>query len=53
LLPFAGMVRRGEVAIAGRKGRDRLWDLADRVYPDHPVIPAAEARRLRNQRRRP
>jgi uncharacterized protein len=41
LLDF--MVSRGEIAVAGRKGRDRLWDLAERVYPDHPVIPAAEA----------
>ena len=45
------MVRRGEVAIAGRKGRDRLWDLADRVYPDDPVLPADEALRIRNERR--
>src|ERR1700691_6275600 len=41
LLDF--MVARGEVAVAGRKGRDRLWDLAERVYPDHPVIPIDEA----------
>src|SRR5215831_11330441 len=41
LLEF--MVSRGEVAVAGRKGRDRLWDLAERVYPDDPVIPAGEA----------
>ena len=41
LLDF--MASRGEVAVAGRKGRDRVWDLAERVYPDHPVIPAAEA----------
>jgi uncharacterized protein len=45
------MVRRGEVAIAGRKGRDRLWDLADRVYPDDPVVPTDEALRIRNERR--
>jgi uncharacterized protein len=45
------MVRRGEVAIAGRKGRDRLWDLASRVYPDDPVVPAEEALRIRNERR--
>jgi uncharacterized protein YcaQ len=45
------MVRRGEVAIAGRKGRDRLWDLAERVYPDDPVVPADEALRIRNERR--
>jgi hypothetical protein len=45
------MVQRGEVAVAGRKGRDRLWDLASRVYPDDPVVPADEALRLRNERR--
>jgi uncharacterized protein len=33
------MVPRGEVAIAGRTGGDRLWDLATRVYPDDPVVP--------------
>jgi uncharacterized protein len=49
LLEF--MVRRGEVAIAGRRGRDRLWDLATRVYPDDPVVPADEALRIRNERR--
>ena len=45
------MVRRGEVAMAGWRGRDRLWDLAERVYPDEPSVPAAEARRLRDERR--
>jgi uncharacterized protein YcaQ len=45
------MVSRGEVAVAGRKGRERLWDLAARVYPDHPVVPVAEAERERNRRR--
>jgi uncharacterized protein len=45
------MVSRGEVAIAGRKGRERLWDLAERVYPDDPVVPADEAIRIRDQRR--
>jgi len=49
LLEF--MVLRGEVAIAGRRGGDRLWDLAERVYPDDPVVPAPEARRRRDQRR--
>ena len=34
------MVQRGEVAVAGRQGRERLWDLASRVYPDDPVVPA-------------
>jgi uncharacterized protein YcaQ len=45
------MVRRGEVAVAGRIGGERLWDLASRVYPDVPVVPAAEAQRTRNERR--
>jgi hypothetical protein len=45
------LVRRGEVAAAGREGRERLWDLAERVYPDDPVVPPAEARRIVDQRR--
>jgi uncharacterized protein YcaQ len=45
------MVGRGEVAVAGRRGRDRLWDLAERVYPDGPVVPAEEAARERDRRR--
>ncbi|SDR75933.1 DNA glycosylase AlkZ-like family protein [Actinopolymorpha singaporensis] len=45
------MVARGEVAIAGRRGRERLWDLASRVYPDDPVVPADEAARVRDERR--
>jgi uncharacterized protein len=49
LLDF--MVRRGEVAMAGWQGRDRLWDLAERVYPDDPMIPADQARRIRAERR--
>jgi uncharacterized protein len=49
LLEF--MVLRGEVAIAGRQGRERLWDLASRVYADAPAVPADEARRIRNERR--
>jgi uncharacterized protein len=49
LLEF--MVLRGEVAIAGRRGGDRLWDLASRVYPADPVVPAEQARRVRDERR--
>lgn len=45
------MVVRGEVAVAGRKGRDRLWDVAGRVYPDEPAMPADEARRTRDELR--
>ncbi len=35
------LVQRGEVAVAGRRGRDKLWDLAERIYPDDPGIPVA------------
>lgn len=45
------MEQRGEVAVAGRRGRDRLFDLAERVYPDDPVVPAEEATAIRNRRR--
>ncbi len=45
------MVQRGEVAVAGRKGRERLWDLATKVYPDDPVVPVPDALRIRNERR--
>ena len=46
------LMMRGEVAIAGRRGRQRVWDLAARVYPvDTPVVPADEALRARNERR--
>lgn len=45
------MVARGEVATAGRAGRDRLWDLASRIYPDEPAVPAERAERIRDGRR--
>jgi uncharacterized protein YcaQ len=45
------LASRGEVAISGRSGRQRLWDLAERVYPDTELLPAAEARRRRDERR--
>jgi uncharacterized protein YcaQ len=44
------MVQRGEVAVAGRRGRERLFDLAERVYPDE-AVPEAKALRIRNERR--
>jgi len=46
------MVLRGEVAVAGRNdGGERLWDLAERIYPDDPAIPPDQALRTRNERR--
>jgi uncharacterized protein len=42
----------GEIAIAGRVGRERVWDLAERVYPADVDVPSVdEARRIRNERR--
>jgi uncharacterized protein YcaQ len=49
LLEF--MVLRGEVAVAGRQGAERLWDLAERVYPDEAAVPRPEAARRRNEKR--
>lgn len=45
------MEQRGEVAVTGRRGRDRLWDVASRVYPEGRVVPSQEALRIRNERR--
>ncbi len=45
------LVVAGEVAAAGWDGRERLWDLAERIYPDDPMVPAEEARRIRDERR--
>jgi uncharacterized protein len=45
------MVQRGEVATAGYDGRQRLWDLAERVYPDVEPVPYDEAMRIRAERR--
>jgi uncharacterized protein YcaQ len=43
---------RGEIAIAGRVGRERIWDLAERVYPADVDVPSVkEAERAKNERR--
>jgi hypothetical protein len=50
LLEF--MQGRGQVAIAGRVGRERLWDLPERVYAADVEIPSVEeAERLKDERR--
>lgn len=44
--------RQGLVAVAGREGRHRRWDLAERVYPaDLPELCDVEAARLLDERR--
>ncbi|MFJ6654077.1 DNA glycosylase AlkZ-like family protein [Microbacterium sp. NPDC091313] len=46
------LMRRGEVAVAGREGRSKRWDLAERVYPsDLPVYDDDEAKALLEERR--
>jgi uncharacterized protein YcaQ len=43
---------RGEIAVAGREGKQRLWDLADRVFPETETVPLREAERQIEQKRR-
>jgi uncharacterized protein len=43
---------RGVVAVAGRQGKQRLWDLAERWYPEAESIPWPEARRHLEEKRR-
>ena len=46
------LMMRGELAIAGRVGRERVWDLAERVYPADVVVPSVEeAERIKDERR--
>jgi uncharacterized protein YcaQ len=42
---------QGKLAMVGRKGRQRLWDLAERVYPRVEPVPLEEALRERVDRR--
>ena len=42
---------RGQVAIVGRRGGHRLWDLAERWYPDVDPPPLAEAECLLEEKR--
>jgi uncharacterized protein YcaQ len=36
---------RGQVAVVGRRGKQRLWDLAERWYPGTERVPWPEAKR--------
>ncbi|MEV4756314.1 crosslink repair DNA glycosylase YcaQ family protein [Micromonospora sp. NPDC049559] len=46
------LARLGVIAISGRKGRQRYWDLPERVYPaDLPTLDVEAAVRLRDERR--
>jgi uncharacterized protein YcaQ len=43
--------RRGKIAVAGRQTGQRLWDLAERVWPATETVPLAEARRILAEKR--
>jgi uncharacterized protein len=43
--------RRGVIAVAGRRGGQRLWDLAERWYPATETVPLREARRVLEEKR--
>ncbi len=42
---------RGLVAIVGRRSGQRLWDLAERSYPDTATVPLREARAVLAEKR--
>jgi uncharacterized protein YcaQ len=42
---------RGEVAVVGRRGKQRLWDLAERWYPETKALPLPQARKLYEEKR--
>jgi uncharacterized protein len=39
------LAARGEIAVAGRNGKQRVWDLAERVFGDGKPLPWREAER--------
>jgi uncharacterized protein len=41
----------GEVAVVGRRGKQRVWDLAERWYPETETLPLAKARQLYEEKR--
>ena len=45
------LAARGEVAVVGRRGKQRVWDLADRWYPESETLPLPKARKLYEERR--
>jgi uncharacterized protein YcaQ len=45
------LAARGEVAVVGRDGKQRVWDLAERWYPETETLPLPQARRLYEQKR--
>jgi uncharacterized protein len=46
------LAMRGEIAVAGRAGKQRVWDLGERVFPQSETLPWREAERELERRRR-
>ena len=44
--------RRGRLAVVGRRDGQRLWDLAERWWPETETVPLPEARKLLAEKRR-
>jgi uncharacterized protein YcaQ len=42
---------RGQVAIVGRRGKQRLWDLGERWYPETETVPLKDADRMLAEQR--
>ena len=45
------LAARGEIAVVGRRGGHRLFDLAERWYPETETLSAREAEALRDEQR--
>jgi len=45
------LAAKGDVAVVGRRGKQRVWDLAERWYPETGTLPLAKARRLYEEKR--
>jgi uncharacterized protein YcaQ len=45
------LAARGEVAVVGRRGKQRVWDLAERWYPDTETTPWPQAEKLIEEKR--
>jgi uncharacterized protein YcaQ len=42
---------RGDIAVVGRQNGQRLWDLAERWYPETEVVPLRDAKRVLAEQR--
>ncbi len=45
------LAARGEVAVVGRRGKQRLWDLAERWYPETETVRLPTAQKLLAEKR--